>query len=81
MSVVMTKWSLRFLENAVQEILKLVLSGLFVSLSLHWGQHNVDIVYLLKLTWAYGSAWDLLIVHCWHNSADFALERTMAISN
>ena len=75
------KWSLRFLENAVQEILKLVLSGLFVSLSLHWGQHNVDIVYLLKLAWAYGSAWDLLIVHCWHNSADFALERTMAISN
>ena len=45
--MVVTKWSLRFLENAVQEILKLVLSGLLVSLSLHWGQHNVDIVYLL----------------------------------
>ena len=77
----MTKWSLRFLENAVQEILKLVLSGLFVSLSLHWGQYNVDIVYLLELAWAYSCAWDLLIVHSWHHSADFTLERTVAISN
>ena len=79
--MVVTKWSLRFLENAVQEILKLILSWLLVSLSLHWGQHNVDIVYLFKLTWAYGCAWDLLIVHRWHHSADFTLERTMAISN
>ena len=79
--MVVTKWSLRFLENTVQEILKLVLSGLFVSLSLHWGQHNVDIVYLLELAWAYSCAWNLLIMHCWHHSADLTLERTMAISN
>ena len=81
LSVMMTKWSLRFLENAVQEILKLVLSGLFVSLSLHWGKNNVDIVYLLELAWANSSAWDLLIVHSWHHSADFTLESTMTISN
>ena len=79
--MVVTKWSLRFLENAVQEILKLILSWLLVSLSLHWGQYNVDIVYLLKLAWANSSSWDLLIVHCWHHSADFTLERTMAISD
>ena len=79
--MVVTKWSLRFLENAVQEILKLILSGLFVTLSLHWCQYNVDIVYLFKLTWAYGCAWDLLIVHRWHHSADLALKSTVAISD
>ena len=78
----MAEWSLRFLENAVQEILELILAGLLVPLCFHWSQDNIDVVvHLLELTWADCCAWNLLVMHRWHNSADLALKSAVAISD
>lgn len=74
LAVVVAQRSFRLLENAVQEVLELVLARFLVSLGFHGSQHKVDIVVdLLQFTWADGGAWDLLFVHSWHDVADLAL--------
>ena len=80
LAVVVAERSFRLLENAVQEVLELVLARLLVSLGFHGSQHKVDIVVdLLQFTWADGGAWDLLVVHGWHDVADLALQSAVAV--
>ena len=76
------EWSFRLLENAVQEVLKLVLARFLISLGFHGGQYNVDVVVdFLQFPWADGRAWDLLVMHGWHHVAYLALERTVAVGD
>lgn len=77
-----TSWSFRsLLENVVHEVLKLVLSWLSVGFCFHWSQYNIHRVDLLELTGTDNGPWKLLVLHCWNDCTDLALQGAVAISD
>jgi len=68
------------LEDAVQEVLELVLSWLLAfSLVFHRGQNDVHGAHFLELARANNRRSDLLVLHRWDDLADLTLESAMTV--